>query len=605
MQIQSDPPPYQPGSTATFDFSSTQAVSYRCSLTKVGSETRWTPCSAPEITYDGLADGQYFFQVRALDEGGVVAQPGAAWLFRIENDGPTVVLFSKPPASTPDTDAQFEFRAVEAVTEMTCAVDSETPVHCLGGSFEAIGLTEGAHTLHIAATDVLGFTSDTTFHWKVDVTPPTTRVKAKPPKFTAVSEAEFSFSQNEGATFHCVLDGAPAIICSPKTAYYALPEGPHTLVVAAFDRAGNESPGTELGWTQDTIAPTVTITSGPHEESPETRAEFRFKASEDGTNFACSLDGGAATACKPPVFLPGLAEGPHSFSVAATDRVGNAGPASTWDWAVDLTPPSTTVTSGPDDPTSVVSASFEFTSDDAAATFSCSLDEAAPVPCSSPATYGPFQEGSHSFAAWATDAAGNVGAPSRWDWTVDLTAPVASITSGPADPTKEASATFAFTATEPGVTFSCSLDGAQPTPCASSITYDSLSEGDHTFEVSATDPAGNVGPPAAWGWTVDLTAPIAQITSGPEDPTREITATFTFTSDDPSAVFACSLDGSPATACASPVSYDSLPVGRHTFDVTASDPLGNAGPPAEWSWKILGVPSPGAILLGEYRPPLW
>jgi hypothetical protein len=419
VQILSGPPPLQEGSTATFDFSSTQAVGYRCALAPVGGVIRWTSCSAPEITYDGLDDGLYLFQVRSLNAAGDLSRPGADWLFLIDNDGPSLVLFTTPPRASSAPNALFEFRGVGPVAAMTCAVDVGVAVDCSSGSFTATELTEGAHILHIVATDQLGLTSDTTFDWKVDMTPPTLTVEGRPPDFTSVNEAEFAFAQDEASlTFHCTLDGAPAIVCPPQTVYYVLPEGLHMLMVSAFDSAGNETPGIPLTWTQDTIAPTVTITSGPAQQSPIAEATLQFVGSEDGLTYACSLDGESATTCTSPMTYDSLAEGTHGFDVTATDAAGNVGLSAEWDWAVDLTAPVTTISSGPADPTFETSASFEFTSDDPSAVLTCSLDGGSATTCTSPMTYDSLTEGTHTFDVTAIDGAGNVGPAVEWIWTI-------------------------------------------------------------------------------------------------------------------------------------------------------------------------------------------
>ncbi len=129
-------------------------------------------------------------------------------------------------------------------------------------------------------------------------------------------------------------------------------------------------------------------------------------------------------------------------------------------------------------------------------------------------------------------------------------------------------------------------------PCASPVTYDGLAEGGHSFVVTGTDQAGNGGSASAT-WTVDLTAPVVTITSGPESPTTETSATFEFSSDDPTATFGCSLDGSEAVPCVSPVPYEGLAVGDHSFAVTATDHAGNTGATATWLWTIEGLGKPG------------
>ena len=69
-------------------------------------------------------------------------------------------------------------------------------------------------------------------------------------------------------------------------------------------------------------------------------ASLGFSATEPGSTFECSVDGGAFSSCASPVVLSGLVDGAHSFAVAATDATGNTdlSPA-TRNWTVDTTPP--------------------------------------------------------------------------------------------------------------------------------------------------------------------------------------------------------------------------------------------------------------------------
>ncbi|MBA3552673.1 MAG: hypothetical protein H0W27_07355 [Actinobacteria bacterium] len=170
--------------------------------------------------------------------------------------------------------------------------------------------------------------------------------------------------------------------------------------------------------------------------------------------------------------------------------------------------------------------------------------------------------------------------------------PITTITDGPSDPTAETTATFAFSADEEAVTFSCSLDGGAAEACSSPVTYAGLAETGHAFSVSATDTAGNTGNTATWTWTIiDVTPPTTTITSGPSDPTTETSSTFTFSADEDPASFSCSLDGSALEACSSPVTYTGLSPGPHAFSVAATDGSGNVGNAATWSWTISDVVS--------------
>ncbi len=178
-----------------------------------------------------------------------------------------------------------------------------------------------------------------------------------------------------------------------------------------------------------------------------------------------------------------------------------------------------------------------------------------------------------------------MGDPATYPWTIDVTPPDVSITSGPALLTAAPNASFSFNATEAGAVFRCSVDGSTPAACTSSFAT-TVTSGDHTFSVFAIDLAGNTGQPAAYSWTMDNTPPTVQITSGPNGITTANAASFAFSSADPSATFECQIDGLAYAPCTSPKQYSELDGGQHAFNVRASDSLGNLSAPAQRNWTI-------------------
>jgi peptidoglycan/xylan/chitin deacetylase (PgdA/CDA1 family) len=116
---------------------------------------------------------------------------------------------------------------------------------------------------------------------------------------------------------------------------------------------------------------------------------------------------------------------------------------------------------------------------------------------------------------------------SRWSFTTaaappppDTTPPDTTIESGPSGTVSEASASFAFSSSEPNSTFECALDAAAFSSCTSPAAYTGLTDGSHTFSVRATDAAGNVDlTPASRTWTIDTTSP-------PPTPDKIIAITF-------------------------------------------------------------------------------
>jgi hypothetical protein len=286
---------------------------------------------------------------------------------------------------------------------------------------------------------------------------------------------------------------------SSGLSYSSLLDGSHTETITATDDAGNVGTAT-WNWTVDTRVPTATITSSPANPTNQTSATFKFTSSETGGTFTCTLDGGIATTCTSSTTYSGLAAGSHTFTLTAKDKAGNVSSPATFTWTVDTTGPTAVIDSGPSNPSKSKSATFTFHSE-AGATFKCSLDSATFTTCMSGKTYWTLGDGSHTVKVEAIDLAGNTGAPVSWTWTVDATKPTVTITSGPTDPTVQSTATFTFTASEGGVTFTCQLDSQATTTCVSGVTYTGITTARHTFKVFATDKAGNVGVKTTWAWT--------------------------------------------------------------------------------------------------------
>jgi glucose/arabinose dehydrogenase/PKD repeat protein len=166
--------------------------------------------------------------------------------------------------------------------------------------------------------------------------------------------------------------------------------------------------------------------------------------------------------------------------------------------------------------------------------------------------------------------------------------------SGPSGTVSSTSATFAFSSSEAGSTFECSLDGIT-TPCTSPKSYTGLTDGSHTFSVRAKDGAGNVdATPATRTWTVstapppqDTTPPETTIDSGPSGTVKQNNASFTFSSSEANSTFECKLDGGAFGACSSPKKYTGLANGSHTFSVRATDAARNTdATPASRTWTV-------------------
>ncbi len=469
-----------------------------------------------------------------------------------------------------------------------------------GGTINSFGGTPANLTLPApGATGSLGLNRNII----IDTVPPDTTILTGPSGAVASTSATFTFSSTEPGTFQCRLDGGAFASCTSGITYNSLSQGSHTFDVRAVDNALNQDPTpASRTWTVDTVAPDTTINSGPSGSVSSSSATFTFSSNEAGSTFECSLNGAAFSSCTSPANYNGLAEGARTFAVRATDQAGNqdATPA-TRNWTVDTVPPDTTIDSGPSGTVTVTTANFTFSSNEAAATFQCSLNGAAFTPCTSPAFYGGLAQGPHTFAVRAVDAAGNLDAsPATRNWTADNVAPETTIDSGPTGSVSNTSATFNFSSNEAGSTFQCQLDGGGFSSCTSPVTYNSLSQGSHNFQVRATDPAGNTdASPAVRSWTVDTIAPDTFIDSGPSGFVSSTSATFTFSSNESPVTFLCSINGGVYSLCTSPATYNGLAEGARTFGVRALDAAGNQdGSPAIRAWTIDTTPPDTTIHVG-------
>lgn len=246
------------------------------------------------------------------------------------------------------------------------------------------------------------------------------------------------------------------------------------------------------------------FTQKPRDPTNQTSATFAWSGAGVSN---CSLDGAAFAACTSPKTVSGLSEGGHEFKVQAAASTG-APPTITDDWTVDLTPPTTVVTQQPPALSNSATATFAFDSPDATATFQCSLNGAAPQPCTSPVAYSGLADATRTLLIQAVDPAGNVDVGAQpITWTVDTTPPD-TVLAKPGNIVGNRDPIFMFTATEAGSTFQCSFNNTSFAACTSPHLVDVFGSHPQKFSVRAVDGAGNIDPtPAVYTWTSDLTPP--------------------------------------------------------------------------------------------------
>jgi hypothetical protein len=555
--------------SASFTFAASDPT--QCKL----DEGAFAPCTSPQ-NYSNLADGLHTFTVQATDAAGNSGQNSYAWT--IDATPPTVAITGTPGTLTNSRSASFTFSATDPAQ---CKLDDATFAPCTSPQSYA-ELADGSHTFTVKATDAAGNTGQASHAWTVDATPPTVEITGgKPGNPTNSKTAAFTFTTSESGTMQCKLDAGAFAPCTSPESYNDLADGEHKFTVTSTDAAGNTGQDSHT-WTIDSAAPTVTIGDEPANPTKSRSAHFTFTAEAAPQ---CSLDNAPFTPCTSPWDYDDLPDGPHTFVVKATDAAGNTGQA-IYAWRIDNVAPAVIITQKPNDPSNVKSPTFSFVVNEGGTTTECKLDAASFLVCPSPKSYSNLPDGQHLFTVRATDGAGNTS-QAAYTWRLETKFPIATLIDTPRNPSTTTSARFEFSPSRPQATLECQLDGGAWAPCTTPAVYTGLSQGPHTFAVRAKDAAGT-GPPTSYAWTIDSVGPTAAITQTPGNPTSSRSATFAFSADEAGS-FACDLDGGGYGPCGSPLSYQGLGDGVHTFTVTPRDAIGNTGVSASYSWRVDGT----------------
>jgi hypothetical protein len=630
--IDSGPTGSVSNASATFAFSANEAGStFACSL----DGSSFAACTSPQ-SYGGLGDGSHTFQVRATDDVGNTDPTAASRTWTVDTTAPAAPAIEGPAdgsttnSSTVTISGMAEPDSVVEVFEGPASRGTTLADGSGAWAKPLLGVAEGMHTYTAKASDAAGNESPSSNvrTVTVDTTAPETSIDSGPSGTASSTSASFTFSASEGSSaFTCSLDGAAFSTCTSPREYTALSEGVHTFRVRATDPVGNtDSTPAGRTWTIDSSAPTVTSVtpadgatgfsatasveaSFSEAVDPATLSTTTFRLVNQATGLPVaafvSYDSGSQTAILDPSDPLELATTYIATVVGGAggvaDPAGNALAADkVWSFTTnalpDLTPPETTIDSGPSGTISSSSAAFAFSASESGSTFECKLDSGTFSTCTSPKSYSSLTNGSHTFEVRATDAAGNTDlTPAGRTWTVDTVAPAAPVIESPPDGSLNTTGTVTVSGTaEPTSTVEL-FEGAtsKGTTAADaagnwSKTLTLVAEGSHTYTAKAGDAAGNTSAASnARTVTVDTTAPETTIDSGPSGTIASTSATFTFSASEGGSTFECKLDGGAFAACTSPQSYNGLAEGAHTFQVRATDPAGHAdATPASRTWTV-------------------
>lgn len=327
-----------------------------------------------------------------------------------------------------------------------------------------------------------------------------------------------------------------------------LSDGPHTFAVAAVNSAGNAGAPLAFEIWVDTTAPVITgytpVTGALlNTLSPEFRIDVTDAASGVTAETARLVINNQPVAVQADPVTGTLTltgalpwrEGVNSLSLTVADAVGNEAAPVVWSLTIDVTPPTGTVAiNGGAEETASAYVTLTLTAEDA-------LSGVARMQLSNEAAAGFVEEpftalrelwlltpvrGTRHVYARFFDLAGNRSATVADEIFLDLQAPETMITEGPAGVTPQATASFAFTCSDPPCVYAYAFDGAGWSSWAeaTAITTASLEAGNHYFRVKAAkDTNGNSGiqadeedpVPAERTWVIGSDAMIPTVPKGP------------------------------------------------------------------------------------------
>jgi hypothetical protein len=255
--ITSHPADPSPGASASFRYSSNEAGSkFECRLNPV--EGGFSPCNTQPKVYTMLADGEYEFEVRAIDLAGNVQPSPTAFHWTVDNSladttPPETTIVSKPPDPSDSSIASFTYESNEPGSRFECKLDGASFASCPTSGIVYTDLGNGQHTFQVQAIDASNNT---------DPTP-------------------------AGYTFNVVLAIPPA---AGPTAILSLPQ---------------------------LLAPETVLDSKPKAKTRDRTPTFRFRAASAGALFQCRVDAAPFKPCRSPFTTKSLARGRHTVQIRA------------------------------------------------------------------------------------------------------------------------------------------------------------------------------------------------------------------------------------------------------------------------------------------------
>ncbi len=463
------------------------------------------------VVYSSLVENKnYLLVVRVADRAGNLSRPKQIhWVS--DQSPPSLILSLGPVALTADTTPDFIFTPIDTgsgIARLECRQDNQTQFSTCPKEFSLRNLSDGPHILEVKAVDNVGRYSDPVTHsWTQDTTVPTIHFTEKPSPIAKEQTARFQFSEinnNHNITsYECQFDNEAKKTCTSPHLLTDLSEGEHRFSVVGSNTAGQSSSPIIYRWFVDTGKPTLRIVEKPEKLTNSNQALFIFLTQDESSGIEkiqCSLDGETYNTCGSSVSFNDLSEGNHTFMARSLDRAGHFSDVIFYQWTVDRSRPTVTITSKPDNPTNNNRATFGFQGQDDGSgieTIECRFDGNSFETCQEPWSYTGLTDGDHHFSVRAGDRAGNLSLVETYRWFVDTTGPILQFTKKPGLIVSIGETIqIRFNANDEGgngvENYQCVFNGTNY-PCAGDTTYSFqvTTEVSNSFQVTVFDSLGN------------------------------------------------------------------------------------------------------------------
>jgi RHS repeat-associated protein len=448
------------------------------------------------------AEGPHVLVVNAADAAGNAA-PAQAIHFTIDRTLPALSVAS------PSDGALLGATSVEVVASATDALGlASVSANGVALALQADGLyhgsvplSEGNNVVLVVARDAAGNEATATVSVARDTTPPVLVVTSPADGATVAGDSvEVSGTVQDQRPLTLTVDSQPVAVAADGSFHtsVAVASGPHTIVIAATDAAGNTATVQRDVTVQEGGAPTLVVLE-PADGLLTSSATVTVRGTAAGGTLPLSVTvNGAAAALEADgsfQALVALSEGDNALLVVARDAAGQEARV-TVSVARDSAPPVLVVTT-PADGATVTGGAVEVTGtvhDARAVTLTV---DGQPVTVAADGSFDAsvtLAPGPHTLQLVARDAAGNTASLQR-SITVEAAPPTLTVVE-PRDGFVTSSATVTVRGTVTGGTapVSVTVNGAPAAPGADgafSVTLD-LPVGAVTIAVHASDAGGRV-----------------------------------------------------------------------------------------------------------------